>query len=312
VVVWESINQRGDEGWGIYGRLFNADGSAATGEFRINQNTTGTQRLPDVAVLADGSFAVAWEGRGVVDKSHSEQYELFVRKFNSLGAPLTPEVRVNAATTGIQQNAAIRALPGGGFVVAYDGQGPGDSQGIFLRRFSAAANPLNGDLLVNKSFNANQQSQPTLAVNGDGKILVAWASIAHQDGWGVYGQFVNGQTGAFIGSEILVNQYTTGSQWRPSAAALGDGSFVVAWEGKSSPDSYGISLRQIAANGVTPSGQIQLNTYLPGNQEYAMLVSRGTKYAVVWDGKGPGDSDGIFGIGLSGLVPLGPNQPPSI
>src|SRR5262249_5348345 len=34
VVVWESNKQKGEDGWGVYGRLFNADGSAASGEFR--------------------------------------------------------------------------------------------------------------------------------------------------------------------------------------------------------------------------------------------------------------------------------------
>ena len=312
VVVWESNKQKGDDGWGVYGRLYSADGTAASGEFRINQSTAGAQRLPDVTVLAEGTFAVAWEGRGAVDKTHKEEYELFARQFDSLGAPLTGQIRVNAVTTGLQENAAIRALPSGGFVVAYDGQGPGDAQGIFLRRFSAAATPVNGDLLVNKSLTKSEQSRPTLAVDEDGKILVGWRSVAPHNGWDVHAQFVDSQTGALIGSRIQVNQYSTGTQLRPSAAALSDRSFVVSWEGKSAQDAYGISLRQIAANGTTPSGQVQLNSYLSGTQEFAMLVGRGTSYAAVWDGKGPGDTNGIFGVGLGGLVSAGPNQPPAI
>src|SRR5262249_45480529 len=150
------------------------------------------------------------------------------------------------------------------------------------------------------------------AVDADGKIFVAWGSAAPPNGWDVHGQFVNSQTGALIGSQILVNQYSPGTQWRPNAAALSDGRFVVSWEGKSARDDYGISLRQIAANGTTPTGQVQLNTNLSGMQEFAMLASRGTNYAAVWDGKGPGDVNGVFGVGLGGLVSSAPNQPPAI
>ena len=57
VVVWNGSSE-------IYGRLFNADGSASTATFRVNQTTSGTQQVPSVAVYPDGQFVVTWRGEG--------------------------------------------------------------------------------------------------------------------------------------------------------------------------------------------------------------------------------------------------------
>jgi len=50
-----------DMGGDIYGRIFNADGTAGSPEFRINTDTNGTQGRVHLDTLTDGQVAVAWE-----------------------------------------------------------------------------------------------------------------------------------------------------------------------------------------------------------------------------------------------------------
>ena len=58
-IVWRSAGQDGD-GDGIYGRHFDAEGNALTGEILINSTTTGNQSDPNIALQADGNLVITW------------------------------------------------------------------------------------------------------------------------------------------------------------------------------------------------------------------------------------------------------------
>ncbi|HEY2411363.1 MAG TPA: FG-GAP-like repeat-containing protein [Pirellulaceae bacterium] len=310
VVTWESLEQPGDPGWGVYARLFNADGTSASNEFRVNQTTSGTQRAPSVAVLADGSFAVAFEGKGLVDKTHKDDYEIFVRQFSSAGVPLSSQQRVNSDTKGYQEHAVIAASPAGGFAITWNGSGPGDSAGVFLRRYRSATSPIAKEVLVNSSFTRGDQRQASLDIAPDGRILVAWASTDHQSGWGVYAQQYKANGGR-LGSEILVNQYLNGTQWHPAIAANPDGTFLVAWEGLSKFDPYGIVYRKFSAAGKGLTNEQLLNQTTIGTQRDVAIGVGTSSFIAAWDGYGPGDAAGVFAIGAASSGPA-VNQPPSI
>ena len=59
VVTWTSYNQDGSS-YGVYAQRYNADGSAAGTEFRINESTAGGQYQSSVTALANGGFVVSW------------------------------------------------------------------------------------------------------------------------------------------------------------------------------------------------------------------------------------------------------------
>jgi hypothetical protein len=59
VVVWVSSGQDGD-GLGIYGQLYNSDGSIAGGEFSVNSHTIGNQISPVAAMSGSGRLTAVW------------------------------------------------------------------------------------------------------------------------------------------------------------------------------------------------------------------------------------------------------------
>jgi len=70
-VVWWSTDQGGPPE-GIFGRLFDSDGNAVSGDFQVNGNAAGGQRYPWMASDGAGDFIAAWDsdaqdgdGRGV-------------------------------------------------------------------------------------------------------------------------------------------------------------------------------------------------------------------------------------------------------
>src|SRR5262245_18274802 len=113
---------------GIFARRLPLTGNPGA-EFRANVTTDGDQVAPTVAVAENGDFVIAWAGQGAGDRSG-----VFARRFNAQGTPLSGEILVNSTVVGTQGQPAVAITPGGGFVVAWSGNGRGDTQGVFLRR----------------------------------------------------------------------------------------------------------------------------------------------------------------------------------
>jgi hypothetical protein len=69
MVMWSSFGEDGD-GWGVYGRRYDAAGNASGGEFRINDTTAGDQRVdgeagkPALDQLNNGDVVAGWYGPG--------------------------------------------------------------------------------------------------------------------------------------------------------------------------------------------------------------------------------------------------------
>ncbi|MBP7586873.1 MAG: hypothetical protein KBA72_02905 [Thermoanaerobaculia bacterium] len=114
VVVWRSDDQDGDNR-GIFGQRFDADGTPAGSEFRINSYTTGSQDQPAIAADASGDFVVVWQGLGAGETP----LDILGQRFDPLGIRRGSEFRVNTFTLGFQHEATIAASGGGEFVVAW-------------------------------------------------------------------------------------------------------------------------------------------------------------------------------------------------
>ena len=80
IVIWESFKQDGS-GYGMYGRIFNSDGTANSNEFQINTYTTDYQWFGDVDIFDDDSFIVAWCSW----EQDGDDGGIYVQRFNSSG-----------------------------------------------------------------------------------------------------------------------------------------------------------------------------------------------------------------------------------
>ncbi|MEL7064499.1 MAG: hypothetical protein AAFP00_12230, partial [Bacteroidota bacterium] len=87
VVVWQSLNQDGDE-WGIYFRKYTVSGTSSISETRVNVTTSGSQRQPQVAMQSNGDFVIVWES----------DTNIYARMYNASGVTKTSEFVVNTTT----------------------------------------------------------------------------------------------------------------------------------------------------------------------------------------------------------------------
>ena len=186
VVAWQSYPQDGSL-YGIFGRRFNAAGTAQGAEFPVNTITGNNQVVPAVAADGVGNFVVVWEDKA----EDGSDYGIFGQRFDSAGATLGGQFRVNTRTTFAQRNPAIAESAAGEFLVtwhSYDQDGSLD--GVFAQRYSPAGSAAASEFQVN-SYTTDRQQLSTVAADGGGRFIVAWRSD-FQDGssYGVYGRRV--------------------------------------------------------------------------------------------------------------------------
>ncbi len=298
LIVWQSLAQDGS-GWGVFGQYFGADGARRGSEFQVNETATGTQWHPDVAALDDGSFVVTWEGRGLGDRSGIQ-----LRRFGESGLPITTEMPANATTSGDQSRPSVTAVSpdseesDADFAIAWDGRGPGDSTGTFLRIF-AFSSPVTAEIAIHQ-ISRGTQRHVMLAHDNTGQIAAAWQSSPDDRG-GTSVKFRRfNADGDALSDEATANQTLDGPQKAPSIATLSDGSFVIAWYGRGSGDRLGIFSRMFSRDGAATSDEALVNSTTEGIQSRPALTSVVHDFALAWQGRGSADSFGIYARLLDG------------
>ena len=132
VIVWASSNQDG-QAYGIFGQRFASSGTPLGPEFRVNSYTTNAQFIPSVSADSFGNFVVVWQSLGQDGAAEG----IFGQRFQSSGAALGPEFRVNSYTTSQQVAPIVAADPSSDFVVVWNSNGQdGQGSGVFGQRFA--------------------------------------------------------------------------------------------------------------------------------------------------------------------------------
>ena len=276
-------------------------------DFPVNTYTTGTQRRPSVGADASGAFVVAWESVG----QDGDLSGIFAQRYDSSGAPVGAEFRVNAFTTGYQARPDVAVAPTGEFVVVWEGVGEGSlNLDVWAQRYDAAGVAQGGNLRLDTHLSASQ-SNPDVAMDASGNFAAAWVSVG-QDGSG-YGVVARTFDAAGVprSGEFAVNAYTTGYQWFPKIASNGTGAFVVAWQSADQDGSGdGVFARRFAGATVPLGGEFRANSYTTGAQvEAAVAVGADGRFMVGWTSQNGQDGSyaGVFAQAFDGAgAPVGP------
>jgi hypothetical protein len=260
-------------------------------ELQVNSYTTGAQSDPSIGMAADGCFIVAWESAG----QDGSQLGVLARVYDPLGVPKTAELPVNTITTGTQQNPAIACRPNCDFVVVWQSDQEGSSDGIFGQRFNENGVLQGSEFAVN-AFTTNTQSSPAAAIDTLGNFVVVWQSFSEDgSGFGIVGRRF-ATNGTPLSGDFVVNTTTTGDQTDPSIAMTTGGQFVIAWQSPNDGDLDGIVARRYDASGNPISSEIPINTSTTGRQiRPSVAIEESGGFVVTWESEGQdGDGSGIF------------------
>ncbi len=126
--------------------------------------TAGDQLRPEVSMLSNGGFVVAWVDRGDGVKVRAQRYD-------SGGNPLGGEIEV--ASPGNSQAVAVAGLADGNFVVAWDAYIDGSNlYDINAQVFDGDGNPVGGTFWPGAT--TDYEYLPSVGALSSGDFVVAW------------------------------------------------------------------------------------------------------------------------------------------
>jgi Ca2+-binding RTX toxin-like protein len=287
VAVWES-NAAGNND--AFARVYHADGTPLTGEIALNVSTAGNQGRPVVAALTDGRFVVAWRDDA------SGNFDIKARIFNGDGTPAGDEFRVNDIyISNNQQEPAIAALTGGGFVISWTSSIFGDDD-IRARAFNADGSAQGSEFGPIADTANESQSAVTGLSNGNYVIVWTDATSVAGDTSGTHIEASifsgNGSTAGLPQNVVVYTSGTSGDQTEPSVVGLSDGNFLVSWT--TPVGAFDVGGGGFNASGSQFSGHIFANGVAAESQSSLAALPDG-QFVVTWTDRA---AEGIDSSGM--------------
>lgn len=302
--AWNTFEEDGS-GFGVFAQRFSADGTEIDAvPFLVNTTTAREQSAPAIASDSNGNVLVVWQSKG---QDEGDTFGVFGQWYDSSGAKLGEEFRINSETSG-DQKAPVVAIDGAGnAIVAWQSFGQdGSDWGVYCTRLDAVAGGVadttsSGDLKVNDTSAGNQQN-PTVAAASNGNFVIAWEAIDPLGGddasLDIYAKVFDSTGTQITLGEQLVNSDQLRDQITPQAAIDADGDFVVVWTAGGIPgsgsDVFGQRYNEL---GVRAGQQFRVNdTTLAAQVGGMVAMDQDGNFLVTWQSvHQDGFSEGVYG-----------------
>jgi hypothetical protein len=182
VAVYGDASSNDGSSYGVFSKVFNANGTQAVAEQVVSTTISGQQSGHDVAALAGGGYVAVW---------WSADNQLYGQRFDAAGAKLAGEFRISTVDTAPNNNfARVTALASGGFVVAWDANG----YEVYIQQFDAAGGKVDGPTRVNTTTASTQYYADVAAIGSGGNFVVTWAGYNQEAGapstYGIFSQIL--------------------------------------------------------------------------------------------------------------------------
>lgn len=130
IVTWSAFDPSQQQ-WNIAAQRLSASGTLIGEPFRVNRQSGGVQKDPDIAVSSDGRFVISWT-RGLWNGSG---WEVVASVFDPAGNSVQDELPVHTITLGYasghQQFSAVVWGQGADPTFAWSGRGENDRGGVW-------------------------------------------------------------------------------------------------------------------------------------------------------------------------------------
>ncbi|HHJ19615.1 MAG TPA: DUF4347 domain-containing protein, partial [Gammaproteobacteria bacterium] len=285
VVVWTDSSTDGS-GYGVFAQRFDATGTKQGTEFQINETSADNQYWASVTMDSSGNFTVTWTSVNQDGTASS----IYARQFNADGtAKAAGEFKVNTST-GAQSSSSIAMASDGRFIIAWQGNGSSDSDGIYGRLYNAAGNATTSEFLINTTT-SGLQFDPVVAMNDNGESAIVWNNGTHS-----YLELINA-SGVVAGVETQVNAFSSESK---SAVAIdNNGQTIVAFRYLGSGDD-GIYFRRFDTLGNDIDGRfstppsVDTAANLDATAPSIAMDRSSGNFIVTWEKAGDGSGTAVY------------------
>jgi hypothetical protein len=252
-------------------------------EYPIAGSLPGDQVHPHLSINTSGGYIV-WEDNVTDGYGLGISAVRLDSSFSSAFAPF----RVNAIAAGDQERPQVALLNNGGAAFVWQG-GQRGSQHIYARFLSSASTWIGTNDLRVDSGAVQSQINPVITSLANGNVVVAWGSFNQagsnslQD---VYAQLLS-PSGAKLGPEFLVNQFTAYNQRTPAVAGLSDGRFIVTWISEQQRTDLAVDVyaRIFNADGTPAGNEFLVDTTTNVCADPSVTAGSAGAYVIAWDQK---------------------------
>ncbi len=186
---------------------------------------------------------------------------------------ISGRITLNQTTAGNQTSPAVATMGDGSFVVAYN-----DGAGLIrLRQFSSAGAALGDEVVV--SGGVANDIDPKITRLSDGHLVVTWSDDVGLNDNVV--QRVYSSTLQPLTSSLRVNPGGT-TATNADVAALGDGSYVVAYELNKSTTDHDLYVQRYNTNGVAMGGPLAVDASTTHTTDISVAGLLNGGYAVAY------------------------------
>ena len=281
--VWEA----GETGFRrVQFRATNRRGLFSNEEVFVTGANSGEQTDPALAVLRNGTVAVAWTDY-LLD---GDVKGLSARIYSPTGDALSDPFQLNTFTRGNQYGAKLQALPSGGIAAVWvsDQQQDEKSVDIIARLFNSVGQPLTDEIVVSqKGISAN----PVLGIAGD-RLIIAWEQVDLKNKktrWDVsLRTFDLGLKP--LSEQVKANKQLEGDQFAPRLQG-GDSGALLVWNSLGQDGSgEAVMGRFISESGVFSDSEFKVNTTtFAGQVEPNVSADSNGRWLVTWSTPRRGD-----------------------
>ena len=283
VSVWMAMDNAGSGDFGVFGRLFNADGSPRGSDFVVAAPSGGSQHHnPTVAMAADGRFVVAWLS------TTGPVWDVVARRFGPNGQPLGGAFDVDPDVTGAQviHNRDITSAMSddGRFLVAWLQGTPGVGTHVLGRVFDSAGQPVGATFTANNTANTERREGIGSAMDADGDFVLSWRHVdagAQTRSDRTVARLFR-REGAPRGLEFSVGP--AGTTGAPAAGMDADGDFVITWVRHDPGSAPSVEARMFGNAGQSRGGEFTVYARDRGNhlEHTDVALADDGKFLVAW------------------------------
>jgi len=226
VITWSSKNQEG-EGYGVYAKLFNADGTVLKDEFQVNNITSGNQHIPYVSMNGAGDFVITWSSASPDDVA----YDVYAKKYDGEGNTLIDEFQVNTYDVSEQYYSTVIIDDKGNFIVSWSSKEEDDflsPHDEFAKIYGSNGNVIKEEFMIN-SITKFDQGNAVAGIDSEGNFVFTWGCVT-RDGYDfdVYARGFD-HDGNPMGDDFQVNTVSYHYQDKMKIAMHDDGTYVIVY-----------------------------------------------------------------------------------
>jgi hypothetical protein len=137
------------------------------------------------------------------------------------------------------------------------------------------------------TYTTNVQLRSASCHDSAGNFVVSWDSYqVDGNGYGIAAQRFS-STASPLGTEFVVNTYTTDGQEHPAVCCKPDGTFVIVWDSDGNDGNLdGVFGQRYDSTGAPDGTEFQINTYTMNEQKNpAVCCDSDGDFVVSWPGR---------------------------